>query len=160
MEREEVNAFGFALRWEIAMIVIVTLLSILGKFLFFKEVQMTQPVVQQTEVIQKVYNGDKQLGSNHYFYDQYNNVIATNRNAIAAEKALAEFKAENPKPWDYGTQQTYSNLQQTASGTRAGVEAMVAEYNAKSDAWDMNIYKGSELPHKIDPNNIPASPIQ
>lgn len=59
----------------------------------------------------------------------------------------ADYEGVKRKDWDRIDKQTYSQYQQELAGVRSSYNKLAAEYNANSQKFNWNIYKGnSDIP--------------
>lgn len=97
-----------------------------------------------------VANPDRSIANRKYFHDELQTILATDENIKTLDTQITQFKAENPKPWDAITEQSYSDLETQMSGLQQIRMSDIADYNAHADNPDVARDKDSWLPSHID----------
>ena len=103
-------------------------------------------------IIDKTYNSNNAIYNYEWFKQQYADMQATQNKIQNTQAQIDSFKELNGKDtskWNYQTKQTYQQLQTTFLGQKSYYEDQVAQYNAKSQMADRNIFK-DQLPAHID----------
>jgi hypothetical protein len=104
------------------------------------------------DVIDKTYTADNAVTNYEWFKQTYADIQATQNKIQNTQDQMTQFTSlngNNTSQWDYQTKQTYEQLQTTFMGQKSYYEDLVAQYNARSQMADRNIFK-DQLPVHVD----------
>ena len=107
-----------------------------------------------------VANPDRSIANRAWFHSEIGAIIAADQNIQSQEQQIAQFKADNPRPWDAVTEQQYSDLQTQLTGLEQIRSSDINEYNARSANPDYSRDRDSCLPVSIDPTESITAEIQ
>lgn len=113
---------------------------------------VTAQVDSGHEIIEQTYEADNAIYNYEWFKTQYEDIKAQERKIQTTKNQIDEFKSvygTNMSEWDTPTKQTYSQLQTTYTGQKGYYENLVADYNARSQMANRNIFKDG-LPMSVD----------
>ena len=136
----------------IAIIGIVTLGYMIkaGMINFGFKQQMAQ-IDSASKIIDKTYDAENAIYNYEWFKTQYEKILAAEIQINNTAKQVSEFKEMygDPKEWEWSTQEEYSRLSVTLLGQKNQYELLVAEYNARSQMANRNIFQ-DKLPFNVD----------
>lgn len=117
----------------------------LGPHIFFKQVDSAH------EIVDKTYDADNAIYNYEWFKTQYEKIGATERQIDNTYIEIEDYKLMfgDPINWDWQTKQDYSQLKTTFLGQKNHYESLVAEYNARSEMANRNIFV-DKLPFDVD----------
>lgn len=135
----------------IGIILVVSLLSIGLKVLFFPVHVADKAADMAYGVVDKTLTADNAIYNYEYFKNQVQAFKAANRNADVANKALDTFLASaGPRDkWTFEDKQEYAHLSTVFNGLQMNVNNIAADYNAKSSMANRGIFKDGTLPEKL-----------
>lgn len=110
---------------------------------------LTQPL----RVISKTVDADNMIGNYEWFKTQYQDYTATVKKANNARLAADAFgkSAGDRSTWTFDDKQEAARLASVQLGLENQATAIAAAYNARSAMSNRSIFKGSDLPDRIDP---------
>jgi hypothetical protein len=132
------------LAWGVTVLVVLSIgLGIIG---FFGHVASTP-----ARVISKTLDTDNVISNYEWFKRQYQDVQAQDRKLEAAANALQSFtdEAGPRKDWQFEDRQEFSRLNSVLLGLRSQRASMVAEYNARTQMANRDLFRTSDLPAEI-----------
>lgn len=130
----------------ILILVLVTVFYFwLGPRIFFAQVDSAR------DIIDKTYDADNAIYNYEWFKTQYNKIKASELQIDNTYMELDSFKEMygDAREWDWQSKQDYSILQQTYLGQKNHYESLVADYNARGEMANRNIFK-DKLPFNVD----------
>lgn len=136
----------------IATIIIIVLIagSLIFKFwlgpaIFFKQVDAAH------EIIDKTYDADNAIYNYEWFKTAHEKILAQEKMIDNTKLDVDEYKEMygEPKDWDWSTREEYSRLKTTLLGQKNFYEGLVANYNARSNMANREIFK-DRLPFDVD----------
>jgi len=112
---------------------------------------VTTQIDSAGNVITKTYDADNAIYNYEWFKQQYEDIQATERiisNTYIQMEAYKDLYG-NASEWDWQTRQDYNSLQTKFLGQQNFYEDLVAEYNARSQMANREIFK-DKLPLHVD----------
>ncbi|WP_146200180.1 hypothetical protein [Ochrobactrum soli] len=142
-ERPRRTLFGIGL----SAIVIVAGLSVAGWAVSF----VLNPIHQAGRIVEKTIDADNVIANYEWFKRQYHDVLAIDQKLIAAESGRAGFEksAGDRASWRFEDRQEWNRLNAIAIGLRSQRASMVAEYNARTQMANRDLFRTSDLPPSI-----------
>ena len=115
----------------------------------FKQ-QMAQ-IDSAGRIIDKTYDAENAIYNYEWFKTQYEKILAAEKQINNTAQQVTEFKEMygDPKEWEWSIQEEYSRLSATFLGQKNHYEQLVAEYNARSQMANRNIFQ-DKLPFNVD----------
>lgn len=112
---------------------------------------VTTQIDSSYDVVEKTYDADNAIANYEWFKTQYEKIQANKAQALNAKAAADEYKEMygDPKDWDFQTKSEYNRLNTITLGLKNQHESLVAEYNARSEMANRNIFK-DKLPLSVD----------
>lgn len=104
------------------------------------------------DIIDETYTADNAIYNYEWFKLTYEDIQATEKNIRVTEQQIVDFKTmygSNATEWDYTTKQQYGQLTTQLTGQRLYYNDLRAEYNAKANMVNRNIFNDN-LPMFID----------
>ena len=139
----------------IIAITCIILAAIGGAWMLKAALLPVQTVTTQIDsagnIITKTYDADNAIYNYEWFKQQYEDIQATERiisNTDVQMKAYRDLYG-NASEWDWQTKQDYNSLQTKFLGQQNFYEDLVAEYNARSQMANREIFK-DKLPLHVD----------
>lgn len=113
---------------------------------------LTLPFTSGIKIIEKTLDSDNIINNYEWFKQQYADVQAIDKKIVAAETAVASFKAEagDRSTWTFEDKQESSRLGSVLLGLQNQRASMVAEYNARSQMANRNLFKTNDLPETLN----------
>lgn len=117
----------------------------LGPKIFLKQVDSAH------EIIDKTYNPNNVIYNYEWFKSQYEKILAIEKQIDNTVYSIDDLKTiyGDAKEWDFSTKEEYSRLSTTLLGQKNHYENLVADYNARSNMDNRNIFKDG-LPFDVD----------
>lgn len=145
------------MKTHISIIIIVGLILavVAGAWMLKVVLLPVQTVTTQIDsagnVITKTYDADNAIYNYEWFKQQYEDIQATERIISNTGIQMEEYKDlyGNASEWDWQTKQDYNSLQSKFLGQQNFYEDLVAEYNARSQMANREIFK-DKLPLHVD----------
>jgi len=97
--------------------------------------------VTAIRIATKVTNPQSIISNYEWFYDQYNQIKATEAKAEIAKQTLDS----TPK-----SDETYAFRASDYNGIRMVLQGMIGEYNSRSKQITRNLWKAKDLPYQIE----------
>lgn len=140
----------------VAIIALMLLIALIGGGWVLKAVLLpaktvTTQIDSAGDIIDKTYEADNAIYNYEWFKTQYEDIQATERiirNTKIEMDAYRELYG-NVSTWDWQTKQDYNSLQKKYLGQQNFYEDLVAEYNARSNMANREIFK-DKLPLHVD----------
>lgn len=113
---------------------------------------ITSQVDTSHEIIDKTYTADNAVYNYEWFKTQYEDIKATENKITNSKIQMDSYfttYGNDTSKWDYSTKTSYNQLQTTYLGQKSYYEDLVAEYNARSQMANRNIFK-DQLPVHVD----------
>ena len=112
---------------------------------------VTTQIDSAGNIIDKTYNADNAIYNYEWFKTQYEDIQATERIIKNTDTEMNAYKEMygNVSRWDWQTKQDYNSLQKKSLGQQNYYEDLVAEYNARSNMANREIFK-DKLPLQVD----------
>ena len=112
---------------------------------------VTTQIDSAGNIIDKTYDADNAIYNYEWFKTQYEDIQATERIIRNTKTEMDAYKElyGNVSGWDWQTKQDYNSLQKKYLGQQNFYEDLVAEYNARSNMANREIFK-DKLPLHVD----------
>lgn len=112
---------------------------------------VTTQIDSAGNIIDKTYDADNAIYNYEWFKTQYEDIQATERIIKNTKTEMDVYKElyGNVSDWDWQTKQDYNSLQKKYLGQQNYYEDLVAEYNARSNMANREIFK-DKLPLHVD----------
>ena len=140
----------------VAIIAVMLLIALIGGGWVLKAVLLpaktvTTQIDSAGNIIDKTYDADNAIYNYEWFKTQYEDIQATERIIRNTKTEMDAYKElyGNVSGWDWQTKQDYNSLQKKYLGQQNFYEDLVAEYNARSNMANREIFK-DKLPLHVD----------
>ena len=140
----------------VIVVVFVLLIAMIGGGWTLKAVLLpAKTVISQIDsagnIIDKTYDADNAIYNYEWFKTQYEDIQATERIIGNTKTEMDAYKDMygNATLWDWQTKQDYNSLQTKYLGQQNYYEDLVADYNARSNMVNREIFK-DKLPLHVD----------
>jgi len=140
----------------VAIIAFMLLIALIGGGWVLKAVLLpaktvTTQIDSASNIIDKTYDADNAIYNYEWFKTQYEDIQATERIIGNTKTEMDAYKEMygNVSGWDWQTKQDYNSLQKKYLGQQNYYEDLVAEYNARSNMANREIFK-DKLPLHVD----------
>lgn len=112
---------------------------------------ITSPFRSAAGIVERTVNPDNVIANYEWFKRQYQDIKAIDVNLANAEGAQASFEksAGDRSTWKFDDRQEWARLNSVALGLRNQRAEMVAEYNARTQMANRNLFRTSDLPAEI-----------
>ncbi|WLR90925.1 hypothetical protein [Shinella zoogloeoides] len=112
---------------------------------------VTLPVRAVTGVAERTFNPDNMIHNYEWFKRQYQDVQAIGVKIGAAEASIAVFEksAGERSTWKFEDRQEWNRLNNVLLGLQGQRASMVAEYNAKTQMANRNLFRTGDLPAEL-----------
>lgn len=112
---------------------------------------VTLPFRSAAAVAEKTFNADNMIYNYEWFKRQNEDVQAFDQKIAAAELAKKGFEAHagDRSTWKFEDRQEWSRLNNVLLGLTSQRISMVAEYNAKVQMANRNIFRTGDLPERL-----------
>jgi len=112
---------------------------------------VTTQIDSAGNIIDKTYDADNAIYNYEWFKTQYEDIRATERSISNTQTEMTAYRElyGNVSLWDWQTKQDYNSLQKKFLGQQNYYEYLVAEYNARSNMANREIFK-DKLPLHVD----------
>lgn len=129
----------------------IAILSVLG-VLTWGVGFVINPLIQAGRVVEKTIDADNVIANYEWFKRQYQDVIAIDRKIEAADstKTAFEHSAGDRVSWRFEDRQEWNRLNSVLLGLKGQRASMVAEYNARTQMANRDLFRTSDLPAVID----------
>ena len=141
----------------ILAIIVIPLLSIGGKILFAPVAIATHAVDEgieaSKEVISIVVDGKNIILNYEYFYNSYNDILASVGKVGDANEAYESLMAgypDNSDEWSFTQRKIWETRNERRNSLKSVLRDQVSDYNARSSMLTRNIFKGWDLPDSLD----------
>lgn len=136
------------------IVVVFVVIGVAGwglKAAFLGPKTVTTQIDSAGQVIEKTYDADNAIYNYEWFKQQYEDIQAAGRVIKNTKIELASYKEMygDPKEWDWQTKQDYNSINTKYLGQKNHYESLVADYNARSEMANRNIFK-DKLPLHVD----------
>ena len=138
-------------------IVVIPLLTLGGKILFAPVAIATHTVDESInaakEVVSIVVDGKNIILNYEYFYNSYNDILATVGKVSDANEAydvLMVGYPDNSDDWSFTQRKIWETRNERRNSLKAVLRDQVSDYNARSSMLTRNIFKGWDLPDALD----------
>lgn len=110
------------------------------------------PVNQATRVAERTFNADNMIRQYEWFKQQNQDIIAIDAQLAARRAAVADFETSaGPRAdWRFDDRQEWGRLTSVVRGLEGQRTQMVAEYNARAEMMNRDIFRTRDLPERID----------
>jgi len=104
------------------------------------------------QIIDKTLTGDNAIYNYEWFKDKKEAIDANYQKISIAQKAVADFEisAGPRKEWTFEDKNEDSRLRSIAQGLEGNTKDMIAEYNARSQMANRNIFKDGLIPQALE----------
>ena len=111
----------------------------------------TLPFRAASGVAERTFNADNMIHNYEWFKRQYQDVRAIDVKIDASEDAKKAFEASagDRASWKFEDRQEWSRLNNVLLGLRGQRASMVAEYNAKTQMANRNLFRTGDLPAEL-----------
>lgn len=108
---------------------------------------------QANRVIEKTFDADNVIYNYEWFKRQYQDINAMDIKILNIRAQALDFTTNNPDraSWTFEDKQEDSRLRSITLGLQNQRLSMVAEYNAKANMANRDIFRTSELPAQLNP---------
>lgn len=112
---------------------------------------VTTQIDSAGDIIDRTYNADNAIYNYEWFKTQYEDIQATERIIGNTKVEMDAYKElyGNATSWDWQTKQDYNSMSGKYLGQQNYYEDLVAEYNARSNMANREIFK-DKLPLHVD----------
>lgn len=112
---------------------------------------VTTQIDSAGNIIDKTYNADNAIYNYEWFKTQYEDIQATERIITNTKTEMDAYKEMygNVSNWDWQTKQDYNSLQKKFLGQQNYYENLIADYNARSNMANREIFK-DKLPLHVN----------
>ena len=100
-------------------------------------------------IAERTLNSDNVLQNYEWFKQTHQDVLAADVQLQNAKLALEDFRANNPRPWDYPTSTEAARLGSIVLGIQNQRQNLVAQYNARSRMLNRSLFKTNDLPEEL-----------
>lgn len=140
----------------VAIIALMLLIALISGGWVLKAVLLpaktvTTQIDSAGNIIDKTYDANNAIYNYEWFKTQYEDIQATERIISNTKTEMDAYKEMygNVSGWDWQTKQDYNSLQKKYLGQQNYYEDLVAEYNARSNMANREIFK-DKLPLHVD----------
>ena len=136
----------------IAIIIVIIILSFGLRLVLFPVNTATKLIDTAYQAQDKTLNADNAIYNYEYFKNQKEAIDATNQKLSIAKDAVSSFKSDagDRKEWTFEDKTEAARLSAVSQGIESQLKDMIADYNAKSQMANRNIFKNSIVPNYID----------
>ena len=112
---------------------------------------VTTQIDSAGDIISKTYDAENAIYNYEWFKSQYQDIQATERIIRNTGLEMDAYKEMygSASDWDWQTKQDYNSLQGVYLGQQNYYEGLIADYNARSEMANRNIFK-DKLPLYVD----------
>lgn len=112
---------------------------------------LTLPVRAVSGVAERTFNADNMIYNYEWFKRQVQDVKAIDQKINAAELALKGFEshAGDRANWKFDDRQEWSRLNNVLLGLTNQRAGMIAEYNAKTQMANRDLFRTGDLPNEL-----------
>jgi membrane-associated HD superfamily phosphohydrolase len=112
---------------------------------------VTKQIDSAHDIIEDVYTPESAICNYEWFKQQYQDIEATERIIRNTKTEMNAYKEMygSASDWDWQTKKDYNSLQDVYLGQQNYYEGLVADYNARSEMANRNIFK-DKLPLHVD----------
>lgn len=123
-------------------------ISLVGSGVWF----LTLPMRTATGVIERTANPDNVIANYEWFKRQVQDVKAIDKRIVATNTAMDAFmqSAGARETWKFEDRQEYNRLNALSIGLQGQRADMVAEYNARTQMANRDIFRTGELPEQLN----------
>lgn len=139
---------------------LLTILVIIGfiavgigvKILFFPVHTINQELNTAYDAVSKTINADNAIYNYEWFKRQKESIDATKQKLVIAQNAVSNFQemAGERKDWTFEDKTENSRLNSVSQGIESQLKDIIAEYNARTQMANRNIFQNGILPNYID----------
>ncbi len=110
------------------------------------------PVNQATRVAERTLNADNMIRQYEWFKQQNQDIEAIDANIAQRREGLRSFEASAGAraDWGFEDRQEWARLNAIVQGLQGQRTQMVAEYNARAEMANRNIFRTNDLPERIE----------
>lgn len=132
----------------VSVILVATGLSFVGGAAFI----LTAPLRTVTGIVDRVSNPDNVLANYEWFKRQVQDVKAIDVRLEVSRQTLQRFEASagSRTAWTFEDKQEHSRLSSIILGLEGQRAAMVAEYNARTQMANRDIFRTNDLPETLN----------
>lgn len=129
---------------------VVTVLAVISLFAMAAGL-VTMPFRTATGIIERTANPDNVLANYEWFKRQYQDVKAIDVKITATETQVSSFAASagSRDKWTFEDKQESARLNGVLLGLQGQRASMVAEYNARTQMTNRNIFRTGDLPDHL-----------
>lgn len=133
------------------VILTVFVMVVLMLALFFVVKLVFIPARTVAGILDTVTDSDYVLYNYEWFYNKYQTIEARRAQVFTAVQAHETWKESVAGiEWKYSEREENGRLQTIIQGLRYNLNELIADYNAKNSMVTREIFKGKDLPEKIE----------
>lgn len=112
---------------------------------------ITLPFRAASGVAERTFNADNMIHNYEWFKRQYQDVQAMDRKIGISSLAVEGFEksAGEREKWQFEDRQEWARLNNVLLGLRGQREKMIAEYNARTQMANRDLFRTGELPAEL-----------
>lgn len=112
---------------------------------------ITMPFRTGAAIIERTFNADNVIRNYEWFKRQYQDIKAIDVKIKIADETKLSFEqsAGNRETWKFEDRQEWNRLNNVSLGLKGQRASMVAEYNAKTQMANRDLFRTSDLPAEI-----------
>jgi hypothetical protein len=153
--RDDYRTVSREVRWSLPRIMLwigVFMLIFFGLGLLARSLGFIGNVASQpARIISKTLDADNVIYNYEWFKRQHEAIGAVERQIPIAEQQANTARARAARSSSFSAEQEDMRAEAILQGLRNQRENYIAEYNARSRMANRNIFKGSDLPERIEP---------
>lgn len=126
--------------------------SLVLKGLFFPVHTAQKELNTAYDAVSKTINADNAIYNYEWFKRQKESIDATKQKLVIAQNAVLNFQelAGDRKEWTFEDKTESARLNSVAQGIESQLKDIIAEYNARTQMTNRNIFQDNILPSYID----------
>lgn len=112
---------------------------------------LTAPIRGAATVAERTFNGDNMIHNYEWFKRQVQDVAAIDERIGVAQATLASFEVSaGPRDtWKFDDRTEWNRLNTVLLGLKGQRTSMVAEYNARVEMANRNLFRTGDLPDRL-----------
>lgn len=136
----------------IGLIILVIVVGFTLKAILFPVHTAEKLIETGYDTVDKTLNADNAIYNYEWFKKQKESIDATSKKLIIAQEAVETFKEEagDRKDWTFEDKTESARLSAVSQGIESQLKDMIAEYNARIQMANRNIFQDGILPNYID----------
>lgn len=137
--------------WMVLGLVVLVIAGYGIKYFLLPVKVITTQIDTASGVIDKTYTAENAIYNYEWFKTQFEKIEANRKQVQNTINSIAEFKKTfgESSTWDYETKQEYNRLNTIKLGLQNQENNLVAEYNARSNMANREIFK-DKLPLNVE----------